>query len=160
MLNNISYIYDPKRRNPRNEWLRRLDKTIAEMLGHRVCETYIPYPSEKDGFIMMEYQAVPGNADSMQLVPYYTSDTNDALALFASEPGVKLNLQHIFNSDQSTYLNDPHKLGEWWVGYEYGKYHYLPGSGSYYFLPEAICRAWFSYMNFSIIEPDWEKASA
>ena len=68
-------------------------------------------------------------------IPNYIGDANAAMSLFAPQKDVRLRIEPMGFDNQ------------WKVGYEVLGNIYLPGSGSYYDLPEAIVRAFVAYLN-------------
>ena len=71
-----------------------------------------------------------------KVIPDYWNDVRQALLLFAHQRDIRLHI-------------DPMGFDlQWKVGYECVGNRYIPGSGSYYDLPEAIVRAYVAFKTY------------
>lgn len=131
------YIYDPIY----EEWRREIDVMIASILELELKFEY----DQASNYVKVSYLK---NGQYLEL-PYYCSDLNSALALFAGERDIILTFKNIFGPSDE--FDRPH--GEWWVKYDdrEKKIIYLPGSGSYFRPAEAVVRAWLNHKNIWLI---------
>lgn len=128
------------------EGLRELNAVIARRRGFQVVELNSIHPVFRwilvDANGQLYYECKPHfegfNArrsakEAFEMdAPAYTTDANAAFSLFADIRDIRLIVDYVIDD-------------EWRVGYGYNGMRYLPGSGSYYPLPEAICRAWLTW---------------
>lgn len=146
------YVYHEHGSNQKTEFLRKTDKLIAEILGYRTQEDYFA----TTGVIYLSMEVLEDGKMVYKDIPFYTTSPNDSFLLFAGIKNMRLIMDKLFDySPLST--SDRFKLGEWRVGYECDGITYLPGSGSYYPLAEAVCRAWFAYKDIPFPDFTWKE---